>query len=214
MADRLTRLLEITLVCSAVAMTGFAAKRTFQDAAPSPSEHRIKVDNWQQELVGDRRVGKASARYRLAVWTDYQCPACKQMESEFDKLHQLLGDSLSIVYNHYPLPMHKLAFGAAMLAECARRQGKFAQMHKALFEINLAGDTLPFDSLATVTKFPAGVLRSCASNPEIETIVQADKDRGDNFGFKGTPYLQIKDELSLGGMPVVQLEPLVRNAAK
>lgn len=200
---------------AAVSTAGLAWKRSLEPTSTGISRAPIRVKDWKRELAFDRRVGPASAPIRLAVWTDYQCPACQQMEREFAKLRSRLGDSLTIAYRYYPLPSHKLAFDAAVVAECAQQRGKFDTMHNALFATRLHGDSLPLDSLAVATGImTANELRGCMAQSSVRSVVQRDLDQAQALGFQGTPYLQIGDHLTLGGMPAEQLEKLLRAAAR
>jgi protein-disulfide isomerase len=149
----------------------------------------------------------------MVVWTDYQCPACRQLEGELKELRQRLGDSLSVAYRFFPLPSHSLAFGAAVLAECAHRKGQFAAMHEALFHPALTGDSLPVDSLAArVAGANAKELRACSATREVRAIVDRERAIGDSLRFRGTPYVQIGDKLTFGGLPAGTLEQSLRSA--
>lgn len=205
------KVLEATLVVAALATAGLAWKRSSEPAGPKP----IVVKDWRAQLALDRRIGPKTAPFQLAVWTDYQCPACRQLEGELRTLRARLRDSLAIVYHYFPLPSHSLAFNAAMLAECAQRKDSFASMHEALFAMNIRGDTIAIDSLAHLNVgVPAAELRRCAVDPAVRAIVQSDVDRGVAYGLRGTPYLQIDDKLTMGGMPAADLETRLRKSAR
>jgi protein-disulfide isomerase len=144
----------------------------------------------------------------MVVWTDYQCPACKQFEKEIDSARLQLKDSLTVVYRYYPLAMHPLALHAAVAAECARNQGRFAQMHMALFQRNLVGDSLPTESLIQAANIPnAALFRACLSDSSgpAAKAVRLDMARGQTLRLGGTPGVQIGDHLATGAMFTTEL---------
>lgn len=204
---------DLALIVCAIVVTGGTASRWLLAEKPIGAMH--KISDWKKELTFPRTVGPTESRYRLVVWTDYQCPACKQFERELARTKKLLGDSLSIVYRYFPLEAHPLAFKAAVMAECAAKRGRFEQMHQALFSTTLAGASIPVDSLATVAAISdSAAFKGCLSDTTVTAVVEADVARGRALGLTGTPSLQIGDKLGLGGMSSEELVPLLRKAKR
>ena len=78
--------------------------------------------------------GPASAPVTLLEYGDFQCPFCGRAFLELERLRRGLGDRIRFVYRHFPLSqMHPFATQAAEAAEAAGAQGKFWEMHDALF---------------------------------------------------------------------------------
>jgi protein-disulfide isomerase len=66
---------------------------------------------------------------------DYQCPYCGQAYPIVEKLLRTFSDSLRLVFRNLPLAeVHPHAEAAAQMAEGVGLQGKFWEMHDALFE--------------------------------------------------------------------------------
>jgi len=83
----------------------------------------------------DHRQGPADAPITLVEYGDYQCPYCRQVYHSIRDLQNVLGDRLQYVYRHLPITsVHPYAQLAAEAAEAADAQGKFWEMHEALFE--------------------------------------------------------------------------------
>jgi protein-disulfide isomerase len=76
----------------------------------------------------DHARGPAAAR-TLIVYADFECPFCAA-------LHQRLrAIEARIVFRHFPVrSSHPRAWPAACAAEAAGRQGRFWEMHDALFD--------------------------------------------------------------------------------
>lgn len=79
--------------------------------------------------------GNAESDIRLIEYSDFQCPACKAAAPAVDELVQQYGNQFALEYRHFPLrSIHPNAQIAAQAAEAAGIQGKFWEMHDALFE--------------------------------------------------------------------------------
>ncbi|MEK7193318.1 MAG: thioredoxin domain-containing protein [Patescibacteria group bacterium] len=79
--------------------------------------------------------GNAEAKVTLIEYSDFQCPACGTYYPIVKKLLEDYGDRIRFVYRHFPLrQIHKNADIAAQAAEAAGVQGKFWEMHNAIFE--------------------------------------------------------------------------------
>lgn len=78
--------------------------------------------------------GSSSAPYSLVEFADYQCPPCELMVNELYKLVGNHSGKLRLTYRNYPLrSIHQHADAAAVAAEIARIDGKFWQVHDALY---------------------------------------------------------------------------------
>lgn len=199
--SKLSYALDVVLVLCAMTTTVAFIEWHGRPTAPPVDTGMHRFTGWQQDLAFDRRIGPPNAPYQLVVWTDYQCPACKQFELELAHVKQKLKDSLSVVYRYNPLAMHPLAFPAAIAAECARSQGKFAEMHAALFSTTLVGDTLPIDSLLARSQISRPqAFRACLRDSTTIRTVEVDMARSKALQLRGTPALQVGDRIGIGGL--------------
>lgn len=215
MRSRLTKAVDLLLVACAVLTTGAVLYRAI--STPEVGDGARAFEGWKQDLMFNRRIGSAEAPYKLVVWFDYQCPACRWFESELDVARQKLGGDLSVVYRHFPLSVHPLAFEAAVAAECAREQGRFPQMHRALFGNPLNGESLPLASLIAESDVPDAIsFRACMSdaNSAARGAVNADLARIRTLNVRGTPALQIGDRIATGGLTAEMLVERLREATE
>lgn len=89
------------------------------------------------EVGSSASKGDANAKITLVEFSDFQCPFCAKFYSE--TLPQIMKDyidtgKVKLVYKHFPLiSIHPNAQKAAEAAECAGEQGKFWEMHDAMF---------------------------------------------------------------------------------
>jgi len=87
--------------------------------------------------VGDRdhAQGSANAPVTLVEYGDYECPYCGRAYPIVKAIQKTLGPRLRFVFRNFPLSeIHPNASNAAEAAEAAGEQGKFWEMHDALFE--------------------------------------------------------------------------------
>jgi protein-disulfide isomerase len=70
-------------------------------------------------------LGSPTAPVEVIEFADFECPGCGQ--------YAAITDKIRIRYMDFPLPMHKNTWDASLGAACANEQGKFWEMHDALF---------------------------------------------------------------------------------
>jgi protein-disulfide isomerase len=81
-------------------------------------------------------LGSPTAPVEVIEFADFECPACGQYATitEPDVRTRLVNTGrVRVRYIDYPLPMHKNTWDASLAAACANDQGKFWEMHDALF---------------------------------------------------------------------------------
>ena len=83
----------------------------------------------------DHVRGSLDAPVLMVEYADFECPYCAQAYPIVKALENELGDVLAVAFRHFPLgTVHPHAELAAEAAEAAGAQGRFWDMHDALFE--------------------------------------------------------------------------------
>jgi len=79
--------------------------------------------------------GNLNSKITLVEYGDYQCPVCEGYYQVVQQVQQKYNNTVKFQFRNLPLPpsMHPLALEAARAAEAADMQGKFWQMHDALY---------------------------------------------------------------------------------
>lgn len=126
-------------------------------------------------------------KWLIVEYADFECAHCKAVAPVVDELVKSRPD-VRLVYKHYPLPFHAMARPAAIAAEAAGRQGKFWEMHAALFSTQdfLSEDMIKGHAKALaldVAKFTKDL-----ADPELAKRVDASRAEGQAFGVEFTPY--------------------------
>jgi len=143
----------------------------------------------------DHVRGGSDAVVTLVEYGDFQCPYCARAHAALGELRRQHGDRLRLVYRHLPLSsLHPLAQPLAEAAEAAGAQGKFWEMHDALFENQgmLDEDALP--ALAAAMGIDAGRLRDEFESGRYRDKVLAQAQAGRAAGASGTPSFFINGE--------------------
>ncbi|QFP76545.1 thioredoxin domain-containing protein [Deinococcus sp. AJ005] len=138
-----------------------------------------------------RKAGKSDVVLR--VYSDFQCPYCRQFESQtLPALLRALPDDVRVEFHQFPLEsIHPFARPAAEASECAAQQGKFWAYKDALFRDQswLAGkDPAPvFIALAADTRLKADTFKTCLSTRGGKAAVDAGLAEARRLGLNGTP---------------------------
>jgi protein-disulfide isomerase len=146
--------------------------------------------------VGERDhvQGPATAPVTLVEYADYECPYCRAAVPIVQELQELLGDQLRFVFRHFPLTgMHPHAQHAAEVAEAAAAQGKFAEMHAALFEHQEALQDDHLMQYATDLDLDAARIRRELDAHSYAARVREDFESGLRSDVRGTPTFYLDD---------------------
>jgi len=146
--------------------------------------------NQKIDITGAPVRGKIDAPVTLVLFSDFECPWCGRLEPALDQLLTQNKDKLRIVFKHMPLSMHEYAESAALAAIAAQRQGKFWEMHDALFQVknwneNVVEETAKKIGL-NMDKFHADL-----ESPETQTQLAKDARDAQEADISATPSLFI-----------------------
>jgi NhaA family Na+:H+ antiporter len=83
----------------------------------------------------DHSKGPLEAKAVIVEYGDYECPHCRLVHHDIKAVQKHLDERICYVFRHLPIStVHPQAQLAAEAAEAAAAQGKFWEMHNALFE--------------------------------------------------------------------------------
>ena len=82
----------------------------------------------------DHCMGERDAAVTLVEYGDYECPSCVAAYPVVKRVMKHHGEQVRFVFRNFPLEMHPMAEPAAEAAEYAATEGKFWEMHDAIFE--------------------------------------------------------------------------------
>ncbi len=190
-------------------INGNAVKAPSNGGAKAPSN--IDMD----ELADDDAFkGDENAPVTIVEWSDYECPFCgrfySQTLSQIEEQYINTG-KVKFVYRDFPLGFHQNAQKAAEAAECAGEQGKYFEMHDALFESGVEGGVPAFKQYATTIGLDQGDFDSCLDSGKFANEVQADMKAGSAAGITGTPGFIINGQLVSGAQPFSVFQQIIES---
>ena len=142
----------------------------------------------------DHVRGPATAYLTLLEYGDYECTHCGAAYPVVEDVRRRMGRKLRFVYRHFPLTnIHPHAEQACQAVEAAGAQGRFWEMHDALFANQ---DALEFDDLVSyaaalgldVVRFERDIDRGAYTSR-----IREDFMSGVRSGVNGTPTFFVND---------------------
>jgi protein-disulfide isomerase len=166
--------------------------------------------------------GAPTARVWVVEVSDFQCPYCKMWhDSTYATIVREYVETgkVRMAFVNFPLGNHANAVPAAEAAMCASAQGKFWDVHSAIFDTQERWATLPdakpvFDSLATSHGVSLTAWRECMSTHAMLPLIQADRDRGSQAGVRSTPSFLIGGDAIAGAQPVETFRAAIEKALR
>ncbi len=146
----------------------------------------------------DHAQGSVDAVVTLVEYGDYQCPYCADVHSMIAGIVEKMGANLRFVFRHMPLEMHPYAQYAAEAAEAAGAQGKFWEMHNALYDHQTDLGSNLVHTLARRLKLDIPRLEAEMDARRYRPRVKRDFMGGMRSGVAGTPTFFINGKRYAG----------------
>ena len=132
-------------------------------------------------------LGNLEGDVSLVEYYDYQCPHCKTVAVEIDKLAREDG-KIRLVFKDWPI-FGELSRQAATLVLAAQFQNKYAQAHRAVISMTekLTSERLSArlrDADIDVDRAQSDLAKHRAA---IDALLSRNNAQAEAFGFRGTP---------------------------
>jgi len=142
----------------------------------------------------DHALGPATAPITIVEYGDYECPSCLNAVPVVWAVRAALGDRLRFVFRHFPRSsIHPHASEAAEAAESAADQGKFWEMHQALFDHQQELGEVDFSHLALRLGMEIYKFELSRSAQKHRGRIAAHYESGVRSGVTKTPTLFINE---------------------
>jgi protein-disulfide isomerase len=169
-------------------------------------------------------MGNANAPVQIMEFADFECPACGNFAviTEPDVRNRIVNAGLaSYRFFDFPLPMHKNTMPASNAAACAADQGKFWEMHDALFrnqpEWNGEATDNPKKVFLGYVKsmgMDTGKWETCFDSQAHQSRILANQAEGNRRRVQSTPTFIIGTRVIPGAMSYDVFKAYVDSAAK
>jgi len=174
-----------------------------QAQRPDP-ERRYKIN-----VAGSPAKGPANAKVTLVEFSDFQCPFCSRVTPTLEQIEKEYGDQVRVVFKHLPLRMHSKAPAAHAAAEAAHRQGKFWEMHDAIFanQREMAPEkyvTYAEEMGLDIERFKRDIVAA-----DVKQKVDADAKEAEGLGVTGTPGFFINGRFLRGARPFASFKEMI-----
>lgn len=134
------------------------------------------------------QVGQSTGKVALVEFFDYQCVYCAEMYSTVKKMLQIHPD-LKVIFKEYPI------FGAASeyaasAALAAAKQGKYIEMHNALFDSGYIEGKMSNDKVDAIAKkigLNLDRLKKDIKASDIQDELKAVRALAQGLSIQGTP---------------------------
>jgi protein-disulfide isomerase len=137
--------------------------------------------------------GSKTAPVTVEVYSDFQCPACKQL---FKTTNQPLMDNyvntgkVYLIHRDFPLPMHAYSRVAASYARAAAHIGKFDVVEQALFQSQEkweANGDVKGTVAAALSPADMKKVQTLVDGKTLEPLIDKDKQAGQVVPVNQTP---------------------------
>jgi protein-disulfide isomerase len=113
---------------------------------------------------------------------------------------QKYGDKVQIIYRQYPIPsIHPFAFKAAEASLCAQEQGKFWEMHDAMFQDQKKLAVSDLKETAGRLGMDSKKFNGCLDSGKYVEQIQNDSREAVRSGVTGTPAVFVNGVVVDGG---------------
>jgi protein-disulfide isomerase len=160
-------------------------------AAPAP-QAPISVDG-VKDIDPNKAFGSKNATIVMETFTDFQCPACKQLYTTTVQRvmdNYVPANKVYIVHRDFPLPMHAYSRIAASYSRAAAHIGKCEVVEQALFQ-NQEKWEMNGDVKGTVAAVlsPAEMkkVQALVDAKTLEPLIDRDKQLGQAVPVNQTP---------------------------
>jgi protein-disulfide isomerase len=123
------------ILIGAIAVIGIAA---LSYLAARPNAVATQWDSSLPKLTAQGHLeGSDSAQLEVIEFADFECPACGQFATLIEpdvRSHLIDSGVVSLRYVDFPLSIHRNTWYAHRAAWCAGAQGRFWQMHDAIYQ--------------------------------------------------------------------------------
>ena len=188
------------------------AARQFLDELAAKYKVEIKLEPRRVAVAATGAAkGAANAKITLVEFSDFQCPYCSRFAPTLDQVMAKYGDRVRLVFRHLPLAIHPLAPKAAEASLCAEDQGKFWEMHDAMFRNQGALAAAGLKATAAGLGLDAPAFASCLDSGTKSAAVQADAAAAHKAGIEGTPALFVNGRMLDGAVPFEQVAAIIED---
>lgn len=195
-----------------------ASKKNFDNKAKAGAEKRDKPEEddktvWKVELPkGAAQKGPDTALVTIVEFSEFQCPFCSRVIPTINKVLDDYGDKVRVVFLDNPLPFHKRATPASMLAhEAMAQQGQkgFWKAHDLLFENQKKLEDEDLFGYAGQLGLDVDKVKTAIQQEPYKAKINAFQELASDLNASGTPHFFINGRRLVGAQPFEKFKTII-----
>jgi protein-disulfide isomerase len=144
------------------------------------------------DLKGCPDTGPEDAVVTIVVFSDFGCPYCRKAADAVAGIKEDHPEDLHVVFKHYPLAtIHPESMNAALAAAAAHLQGRFWEMHDALFAREGKLDADSIEEAAVDAGLDMERWEEDVESPGVLDMVNSDVNQAQDLRIEGTPTIYV-----------------------
>jgi predicted DsbA family dithiol-disulfide isomerase len=177
------------------------------------AKHEVKVFlepiRMPVEVAGAPIRGNPKAPVTVVEFSDFQCPFCSRSRPTVARVRETYGDSVRWVFRHFPLDFHQQARKAGEAGACAAEQGKFWEMHDAMFANPGRLQVADLKETAKTLGLDTAAFGECLDSGRHGGLVERDLEAGSRYGVSGTPAFFVNGRPIIGAQPFEAFQQVI-----
>ncbi|MGZ3417909.1 MAG: DsbA family protein [Polyangiales bacterium] len=191
--------------------TRAAAKSSTTALGPDLQSEILDTEDGEIRIdSNDPQRGPRDATCVVVVFSDFQCPFCRDVAGALDQLRKDLPKQTRVVFKHRPLPTHPKSRAAAVASQVVFLESgseAFWRFHDRCFAHPHDIDVNRLTAWAQDEGVKADAI--VGRGPDAERIVGQHIALADRLGVHGTPRLYINSRRVAGAVPYEQIRDWV-----
>ena len=186
----------IVIVLAVAVAAGAAVYLSRQPDRPEETAAPTRAD-----IKGGGHIrGPEKAALTLVEFGDYQCPSCGAYHPLVKEILNRYPQQLRLEFHHFPLiTIHPNSMLASKAAEAAGEQGRYWEMHDALFDHQREWSDSPnaepiFVALASQMGLDSNKFMQGLRSPQLQDRILRDVEQGQNAKVDAVPTFFINGE--------------------
>jgi len=157
------------------------------------TKSQTAVDTKLLNSESSPRIGSKDAKVQIVVFSDYQCPYCKNAHETVKNILDKYGSDVSVVQRNFIV--HSASMILAQSAEAANLQGKYSEMNDALFSKNVEATEDAVVALAKELKLDENKFKSDLNSDKVKGQIEKDNSDAQTMNLGGTPSVFLNGEV-------------------
>lgn len=187
---RLKSLVDLAATLLVIVAAGLVIWRQFAPGS-APRAGRPPIEDASGTIAAELMTTvRGTGGVALVEFADFECPFCGRHARDVEPMIRQAFVNTGIVrqvFIHLPLPNHSFAGPASEAALCAGNQGKFWEMHDALFTDQRSLATTDFAKRASEIGLDKGLFERCLETGEMRPTIERHKIAARDVKVQATP---------------------------